>query len=91
MHEDKRSSQRRRTLKAARLVFGNLDRVFDCTIRNLSEGGVMVKVDNNHLIPDEILLYIDGDSIRRPARVAWRGDKEIGLEFTGPAETLGRR
>ena len=91
MNEEKRSSPRRRALKSARLVFGNLDRVFDGTIRNLSEGGVMVKVDNTHLIPDELLLYIDSENIRRPVRVVWRTDTELGLEFSGPPEPLAKR
>lgn len=88
MEEDRRVSPRRRTLKAGRIVFGQLSRVFDCTIRNASETGALLLVPNSTGIPDEFLLYVDSEQTRQPAEVIWRQDDRVGIRFTGPAESI---
>ncbi len=77
-----------RTLKAGRIVYDRLSRVFDCTIRNASEAGALLLVPSTTGIPSEFLLYMDSDQKRRPAEVVWRQDDRIGIRFTGPAETI---
>ncbi|ADZ70846.1 PilZ domain-containing protein [Polymorphum gilvum] len=85
--DERRKLPRHRTLKSARIVFGNLSQVFDCIIRNASDEGVLLKVSDTLAIPEEFLLYIDADHIRRPARAVWRTEDQIGVRFTGPAES----
>ncbi|WP_346912560.1 PilZ domain-containing protein [uncultured Roseibium sp.] len=88
MEQDSRKDTRMRTLKAGRIVYDRLSRVFDCTIRNASETGALLLVPSTTGIPSEFLLYMDSDHKRRPAEVIWRQDDRIGIRFTGPAETI---
>lgn len=88
MKQDNRADTRMRTLKAGRIVYDRLSRVFDCTIRNASEAGALLLVPSTTGIPSEFLLYMDSDQKRRPAEVVWRQDDRIGVRFTGPAENI---
>ncbi|WP_439527419.1 PilZ domain-containing protein [Pannonibacter sp.] len=86
--DERRSAPRRRTLKSARIVFHNGTRVYDCVIRNSSDGGVLLNVPSTHDVPEAFLLYIDSEHIRRPTRVVWRTVDQIGVAFAGPAEPI---
>lgn len=87
MEQHSRKETRKRTLKAGRIVYDRLSRVFDCTIRNASDSGALLLVPSTTGIPSEFLLYMDSDHQRRPAEVIWRQDDRIGIRFTGPAES----
>lgn len=91
MNEERRGNQRRRTLKKGRIVFGQLSRVYDCTIRNVSETGALLLVPNSTGIPDNFLLYVDAEQNRRPAEIIWRRDDRVGIRYTGPAESALKR
>lgn len=86
--EERRRAPRMRTLKAGRIVIHNGTQVYDCMVRNTSEGGVLLKVPNTHQVPEAFLLYIDTDRIRRPVKVVWRTADQIGVSFAGPAEPI---
>ena len=86
--DERRSAPRRRTLKSARIVFHNGTRVYDCLIRNSSDGGMLLKVPSTHDIPDQFLLYIDAEQRRRPVRVVWRKADQLGVEHAGPEEPI---
>jgi len=87
MDQESRTDTRKRTLKAGRIVYDRLSRVFDCTIRNASETGALLLVPSTTGIPSEFLLYVDSDRKRQPAEVIWRQDDRMGVRFTGPAES----
>lgn len=86
--EERRRAPRMRTLKAGRIVIDHGAQVYDCMLRNTSDGGVLLKVPNTHQVPEEFLLYMDTDGIRRPVKVAWRTADQIGVCFTGAAEPI---
>ncbi|NBN64068.1 PilZ domain-containing protein [Microvirga tunisiensis] len=86
--DERRAAPRMRVLKAGRIVFGNGMRVYDCMLRNSSEGGVLLKVPSTHDVPDEFMLYVDTDQIRRPVQIVWRKADQLGVRFTGPAEPV---
>ena len=91
MEDERRSSERRRTLKAGRIVFGGLSQVFNCTVRNTSEGGALLSLPSTMGVPSAFLLYIDNESTRRPVEVVWRTEEKLGIRYTGPAESTLRR
>jgi hypothetical protein len=74
---DKRSSPRRRVLKAGTIEFGG--GAFSCAIRDRSDTGAMLDVPSPIGIPDHFVLVTD--SSRIPCRVIWRKEKRIGVTF----------
>ena len=54
-----------------------------CTIVDISGGGARIAVPAPHNLPEEFLLVLAGPNIKRRTRIAWRGDKEIGVSYVG--------
>ena len=52
-----------------------------CLVLNRSRTGALVEVEWADDVGDELLLVVDGDTYRRPARVAWRDTFRLGIEF----------
>ena len=55
---------------------------------DLSETGVRLKVPNPHILPEQFLLKMDS-RIQRWARIIWRSDQEIGVEFLQAPQAPG--
>jgi hypothetical protein len=53
-----------------------------CIVRDISEGGARLAVLGAAALPDEFdLVMFANSSVSRRCRVAWRADKEVGVEF----------
>ena len=78
--QERRSNPRRRVLKAGRIAFGRAGG-FDCMIRNLSDKGACLEVENLVGVPDSFTLVIDHDHMRQPCHIIWRKEKRIGVAF----------
>jgi hypothetical protein len=52
-----------------------------CLVLNQSRTGALVEVEWADDVGDELLLVVDGDTYRRPVRVAWRDTFRLGIEF----------
>ncbi len=79
--ENKRQAPRKRVLRGGKIIFGNLMSTFECKMRNVSDTGALLMVDNAANIPDAFFLAIDFQPGRRPCRVAWRKVNQLGVEF----------
>jgi len=77
---EKRKNLRRKTLKGGSILFGFAPAV-DCVIRNLSEVGACLQLGSASGIPDQFILIIKPESIRRSCGVAWRRTNRIGVSF----------
>jgi PilZ domain len=77
---EKRNSQRSRTLKGGTISFGGGGAI-DCTIRNLSSTGANLEVVSPVGIPDDFTLVIRPDHTQHSCRVAWRRQNRIGVAF----------
>ena len=80
MDEDRRNVQRHRTLKGARIVFNDGFSTFECTVRNLSEAGALVRVASVVGIPDSFQLILN-DKQSFNCTVVWRHESELGVKF----------
>jgi hypothetical protein len=78
--EERRTSSRRRVLKAGTIAFGQAAG-FDCLVRNLSDKGACLEVESPVGIPDTFTLVIPHDALMRVAHVQWRRAKRIGVVF----------
>ena len=78
---DARHVRRTRALKAAKIVFNHSSSVVDCTVRDLSAGGALLLVTSPLGIPDTFDLVFEADQSSRPARVMWRKESRLGVQF----------
>lgn len=83
--EERRTLQRRRALKGARVAFGDFRFTWDCVIRNLSPDGAMVRSDHAAEIPAEFYLWDPQEMTLRRAAVAWRTASDVGMRFLDAA------
>ena len=81
MVAEHRTAARHRTYKVARIAFQGGRAVITCLVRNLSDMGACIAVDNPIGIPDSFNLVFDSGEPSRMSRVIWRKEKQIGVEF----------
>lgn len=77
--EEARSSLRTRSLRTGKVVFGSFQYSRDCVIRDVSEGGVRIRIDDPDSIPGEFWLLDIRKFAAIKATVKWRKGNELGL------------
>ena len=83
MHSNRRRSERRLCTRVAKIQFGAGTLPRDCTVTDISEGGV--KVVAEHLdIPAEFTIILAPNNVRQ-CRLRWRIGYEFGAEFVDRA------
>ena len=82
---ERRSDQRMRTLKGAKILLPGHRSTIDCTVRNYSPAGAKLKLESTISVPDRFDLQISPGDELHPCRVAWRSLTEIGVRFTEAA------
>jgi hypothetical protein len=80
--QDRRHSQRRRTLRAGRILFNNRRSVISCTVRNISNRGACLLLPSVVDVPQVFDLRIEGESASRLCKMIWYSHNRIGVEFT---------
>ena len=78
--DDRRVAPRRRTLLEGHIELAGGGAI-DCTIRNISDGGARLRVVSVIGVPDAFVLSYGINSQRRPVRVTWRQETELGIAF----------
>jgi hypothetical protein len=53
-----------------------------CVIRNSSPFGACLQVDSHFGVPQDIFLWIVGEKFKRPCRIVWRTNSQLGVLFT---------
>lgn len=77
-----RKFPRSRAFLGAKIVFNDSHSSYDCIVRELSEGGAQIKVENALAVPECFdLIVSDGRSFA--CEVRWRRINAIGVEFQG--------
>jgi hypothetical protein len=85
---DRRHSERHRSLKAGRIVFGNLAISYDVIIRNMSDSGARLQVDANANVPGDFYFIVVADHLVARAHVVWRTPKEVGIHYLEPLRSI---
>jgi len=80
-----RGNRRQRVLKGAKIVFNHNSSVVDCAVKDLSATGAKLVCSDQMAVPAEFNLVTPMDNQMRAARVVWRKDGMIGVEFVGEA------
>jgi hypothetical protein len=77
---ERRKLPRHRTLKAGLIAF-NRAATIECRVRNLSQIGACLDVVSQVGIPDEFVLVVEHDQLKKKCRVIWRKPSRLGVEF----------
>ena len=77
---ERRKHIRHRTLKAGLIAFNRAGTI-ECRVRNISEIGACLEVAGPAGIPDEFLLLVEHDQLKKNCRVIWRQPTRLGVEF----------
>ncbi|MCB2113600.1 MAG: PilZ domain-containing protein [Parvularculaceae bacterium] len=78
--EERRGSVRQPTFKAGEVILPDAG-ALDCIIRNVSENGCLIKIENAGALPDKISIRIDRDKPPRQAEIIWRSSTLAGAMF----------
>jgi hypothetical protein len=76
---ERRANVRHPRLKSASIVFNRLGSVMTCRLRNISENGACLVIDENAFVPAQFKLMAEGHM--RPCAVAWRRPDRIGVKY----------
>jgi PilZ domain len=79
---EKRPRRRQRVLLSAVVVYAEGKQSFDCTIRDISEGGARIAFQKGSQFPSSFYLINIRDRIVYDAGVVWCGPSEAGIAFT---------
>ncbi|MBN9364608.1 MULTISPECIES: sensor domain-containing diguanylate cyclase [unclassified Devosia] len=75
-------SERRRVLKAGRIIFMNRHAVTDCTVRSLWENGAELALSSTLDVPDAFALQIRSDGVEWPCQVTSRTEQRLIVAFS---------
>ena len=78
--DERRSETRHRVLFPGKIIL-DTGGLIDCTIRNRSASGALIKVASVVGIPDAFALVIGSDG-PHAVDVVWRKQGELGVHFT---------
>jgi hypothetical protein len=85
-NDNKRVAPRQKTLKSAKVVHLTKWLAVDCAVRDISATGAKLQCKDQISVPDEMRFVLISDNTIRKAKVAWRHDDLIGIEFTSEPE-----
>jgi PilZ domain len=80
--DNKRATARLRVLKGCKIVAMDRWSIVDCTVRDLSETGAKLICKDPASVADEIRFLLPAENTIRNARVMWRREDMLGIEFT---------
>ena len=78
---ERRTDERRRVLKAGKIVWNNGSSILDCTLRNVSKTGAMLEVLSALTVPEEFELRWDNNAQRQRCSVVWRKLNLVSVKF----------
>jgi len=81
MPEDARRSERVKSFLRAQIIFNNHLSTVDCIIKNISQHGARVVLDETLTVPHQFELHIPQKGKTYRARMAWRDSGALGVEF----------
>lgn len=81
---ERRNGLRRRVYYGARLAFHGRAATFDCIVRNLSQDGAQIELDNPAAVPERVDLSIACKGVAYFGRIVWRRHNRAGLWLDPP-------
>jgi diguanylate cyclase (GGDEF)-like protein len=72
-------------LLAGKIVFNFGQSTIGCVVREISEHGAMLQVENPLGVPKHFHLVMPDQGSPRPCKMVWQSDRQLGLEFETPS------
>ena len=89
---ENRDSPRKRLLKGGVIAFSARHATLPCVVRDISETGARLQVEQASTVPDTFELIVDLDGLEVPCAVVWRKLNEVGVAFTAaPSRVAPKR
>jgi hypothetical protein len=79
--KERRKNVRQKSFLQGRIYYNNRRSSLDCLVRDISEQGARLRFSEAVTIPDALELYIPNRNETRRARIQWRLNDEVGVEF----------
>ncbi|WP_237476739.1 PilZ domain-containing protein [Lichenibacterium dinghuense] len=76
---ERRKHGRTRDFAAGTIAYGRGPATMDCVVRNASEGGALLLLDEPERAP--VRMELATREGVRPARIVWRGESAVGVTF----------
>ena len=81
---ERRRWQRSRAFLGGRIVFNHAHSSLDCVVKEISDGGALIKVENAVAVPESFQLILnDGRSFA--CEIIWRKINTLGVSFAKDA------
>ena len=81
MADDRRTVQRTRVLRCAKIIVPRRSPVIHCTVQNITSAGACLKLANTYGVPQTFELTFEHGRTRRACRVVWRTETKLGIAF----------
>ena len=78
--EERRLATRQPTFKAGEVILED-GSVHDCIIRNISDSGCLIKLENANALPPEVEIRLERGKPARRAEIVWRSTSLAGAMF----------
>ncbi|MHB8886021.1 MAG: PilZ domain-containing protein [Methylovirgula sp.] len=78
---DKRANDRVRSFLRAQIIFNNRMTTIDCIVKNISQSGARVALNDTLAVPAEFDIYIPQRGRSHHAKLIWRDKDSIGVDF----------
>ncbi len=79
--QDRRREIRWRVIYGGRLAYNDRFSTMDCVVRNFAGSGAKIALPAHAILPDRLSLSIRRKRREYAARIVWRSEHEIGVEF----------
>ncbi len=84
--DERRAERRQRVFKRGTMFLRKGDAVIDCTVRNISASGALLRVDTYFAAPDRFDLLVVGSGSKRAVETKWQSGNDIGVQFLEGSE-----
>jgi len=80
---DARTAVRQRVLKSALIDIGESFAKIPCRVRNVSDTGALIDVEEHYVVPDKFILTIPMDGLVVKCEIVRRHGTRMGLQYVG--------
>jgi hypothetical protein len=81
MDDNRRTVQRTRILRNAKIILERRPSMVQCTVQDITSGGACLRVASTQGMPDRFDLTFEQGRTRRACRVVWRTNDSLGVTF----------
>jgi PilZ domain len=78
---ERRQNLRPRVIYSGVLAFNERRSTVECVVRNFSDGGARIELENPALLPEQIDLFIPKKNRSYRAAIVWANEGQAGLTF----------